>query len=130
MALGRRQKTWKTSVTDGTYVHKRKTEIDPVGDDGTNSNCRSFHTNQETTVVCFGTFGNPRRNSSSIRTVSHASDHTTDDELNKTANIASRVSRTKGAHRDDGSNDHDNGAHKHDPSTAHTFAKEVGEKGT
>lgn len=78
----------------------------------------------------FGTFGNPGRNGRCIRTIPDTSDHTTDDELNETADIASGISRTKGAHRDDGSNDHNNSAHKHDPSTAHTFAKEVGEKGT
>lgn len=78
----------------------------------------------------FGTFGNPGRNGCSVRTISYTSDHTTDDELDETADIASGISRTKGAHRDDSSNDHNNGAHKHDPSTAHTLAKEIGEKGT
>ena len=101
-----------------THVDEGETEVNPVRNNGTDSDGRGLDTDQESSVVRLGTLGDPRRESGRVGTVTETGNDTTDDELNESSDVSSRLSGTEGRDSDDGTDDHDNSSELgHLPST-------------
>lgn len=89
----------------------RSTIVDPVGDEGTESNDTTLNADEQTTVASLTALSLVGRDSRSVDTVADSSDDTTDDELSKLG--VTLDSRDLNDHTDD----HDNASHDHSASS-------------
>ena len=95
------ESNWETpSEIRGTV---RGTEVDPVGDESTDSHCTALDTDEETTVGRARTFGLIGRDGGSVHSVSNSGDDSTDTELGQW-NVA-----TEGSDLDQDADDHHGG---------------------
>lgn len=75
------------SPLDGAVLRVVETEVDPVGNEGTNSNHSTFETDEETTVMSTRAFRLPNRDGGGVQTISNACYNTADNELTETPRI-------------------------------------------
>lgn len=105
-------------------VDVAETEVDPVGDESSNSDNCTLQTDEETTVLGLRCLGLPDRNGRGIHSVSNTRDHTSDDELTECP-----VALEAGG-GDDGSNDEDDATGKAKTCAANPLTEGEGEDGT
>lgn len=113
-----------------THVDEGETEVDPVRNDGTDSDSRGLDTDQESSVVRLGTLSDPRRESGRVGTVTETGNDTTDDELNESSDVSSRLSRAEGRDSDDSTDDHDNSSELRHLPSSELLSDEEREHGT
>lgn len=99
------------------------TIVDPVGDEGTESNDTTLNADEKTTVAGLTALGLVRRNSRGVDAVADSSDDTADDELSKLG-VA-----LDGRDLDNNTDYHDNTSHNHGASSAEKITNPEDEHG-
>lgn len=120
----------KVESGQGTHVDEGETEVDPVRNDGSDGDGRGLDTNQESSVVRLGTLGDPGRKGGGVGAVSETGDDSTDDELNESSDVSSRLSGTEGRHSDYSADDHDNSSELGHLPSSELLSNEESEHGT
>lgn len=127
-----------------TRVGEGKTEVDPVGDDGTDGDGRSLDADKETSVVRSRTFRNPGGNgcrvlgtilkSATYRKLleDHVAHHSISDTAYDTGDdeLAETPMRAESGHTDNGSDDHDETTKHHHPPSSESFTDKESNQGT
>ena len=94
-----------------------ETEVDPVGNEGTNSNHSTFETDEETTVMSTRAFRLPNRDGGGVQTITNACYNTADNELTKTPRIP------EGGDGNEDTNNQDGTAHADNATAAEPFTE-------
>lgn len=105
-------------------VDVRETEIDPVGDEGTDGDNGTLEADEETTVVGARTLRLPDGNRGRVHTVTQTGDDTTDDELAQTPLVTER------SRRDNGTDNHEKTTSDQERRASNALTKHEGEDGT
>ncbi|KAG7737240.1 hypothetical protein KL930_004678 [Ogataea haglerorum] len=92
-----------------------QTKVDPIGNESTNSNHRTFQVDQTTPVLWLGVLGLPHRNGGGVHTVTDTSDRSGNDEV---AQLPVRLEWENGNERTD---DDDHGTEYDDRTPSKTF---------
>ncbi|KAH3662675.1 hypothetical protein OGATHE_004250 [Ogataea polymorpha] len=103
------QSNWQSPRNRTVCV--RQTKVDPIGNQSTDSDDRTFKIDQTTSILWFRVLGLPHRNGGRVHTVTDTSDRSSNDE------VAQLPVRLEWENRHDGTNDNDKGA-EHDHVTS------------
>ncbi|KAH3661398.1 hypothetical protein OGAPHI_006805 [Ogataea philodendri] len=116
------QSNWQSPRNRAVSVGQ--TEIDPVSNQSTNRNDRTFQVNQTTSVLWLGLFRLPHRNSSSVHTVTNTGNRSSNDE------VTQLPVWSEWEDRDESTNDDDSGTDNNKKTSSETVTNNHGKQGT